>query len=63
MLDMAFNLGTGALKNRWPSLNHAIDQLDWRTAAGECFRPTANAIRNAGTRALFVSASQAGTGR
>lgn len=63
MLDMAFNLGTGALKNRWPRLNDAIDQLDWKTAAEQCLRPTANAIRNAGTKGLFVSASQSGTGR
>jgi GH24 family phage-related lysozyme (muramidase) len=57
MLDMAFNLGVGALKNKWPKLNAAIDKLDWAAAADQCERPEANAIRNAAVKALFKSAA------
>jgi GH24 family phage-related lysozyme (muramidase) len=59
MLDMAFNLGTFALKNKWPKLNAAIDSGDWSAAATECIRPEANAARNAATVALFQQAAAA----
>jgi GH24 family phage-related lysozyme (muramidase) len=58
LLDMAFNLGTGALKKKWPKLNQAIDKQDWVDAAEQCNRPGANAVRNAGTKALFEQAAR-----
>jgi GH24 family phage-related lysozyme (muramidase) len=57
LLDMAFNLGAGALKTKWPKLNQAIDSLDWGAAAGECERPEANPARNAAVKALFEGAA------
>ena len=57
LLDMAFNLGAGALKNKWPKLNQAIEKLDWAAAAENCVRPDANAIRNSSTVALFKGAA------
>jgi GH24 family phage-related lysozyme (muramidase) len=57
MLDMAFNLGTSALKNKWPKLNEAIEKQDWKTAADQSNRPDASAVRNAATKALFLKAS------
>ncbi len=57
MLDMAFNLGVGALKNKWPKLNEAIDKLDWAAASDRCERPEANAIRNAAVKALLKGAA------
>lgn len=59
MLDMAFNLGAGALKKKWPKLNEAIDKLDWAAASDRCERPDANAIRNAAVKALFKGAAPA----
>jgi GH24 family phage-related lysozyme (muramidase) len=58
MLDMAFQLGTYGLKNKWPNLNKAIDGEDWTAAAAACRRPDANAIRNDGTKALFEQAAK-----
>ena len=58
MLDLAFNLGTGALKKKWPKLNQSIDKQGWADAAEQCNRPGANAVRNAGTKALFEKAAK-----
>ena len=58
MLDMAFNLGSGALKNKWTKLNKDIDVEDWADAAEQCERPGANAVRNTGTKELFTNASE-----
>ena len=60
MLDMAFNLGTGGLKNTWPKLNAAIDAQDWAEVAKNCTRPDAQATRNAGTIANFQKAADKG---
>lgn len=57
LLDMAFNLGVGAVKKKWPKLNEAIDKLDWAAASERCERPEANAIRNASVTALFKRAA------
>jgi GH24 family phage-related lysozyme (muramidase) len=59
LLDMAFQLGTNGLKNKWPKLNKAIDAEDWAEAANNCMRPDANAIRNGGTKVLFQRAAEA----
>jgi GH24 family phage-related lysozyme (muramidase) len=61
MLDMAFNLGTSGLRNKWPKLNDAIDRQDWAAAAANCTRPDANGVRNARTIALFQKAAEQGT--
>jgi GH24 family phage-related lysozyme (muramidase) len=58
LLDMAFQLGAYALKNKWPKLNKAIDSEDWAAAANNCMRADANAIRNDGTKALFQRAAK-----
>lgn len=58
ILDMAFNLGSAALKKKWPKLNEAIDKEDWTAAAQNCTRPGANAVRNTGTVGLFEKASK-----
>lgn len=57
-LDMAFNLGVGGLKTKWPRLNAAIDAEDWAAAAENCVRPDAQPVRNAGTVALFEEAAE-----
>jgi GH24 family phage-related lysozyme (muramidase) len=57
LLDMAFNLGTGGLKNKWPKLNKAIDEENWATAALESFRPGASPSRNSAVRGLFEAAA------
>jgi GH24 family phage-related lysozyme (muramidase) len=61
LLDMAFNLGVSALKSpvKWPKLNTAIANEDWTAASVECYRPDANAIRNAKIKALFEDAEKA----
>jgi GH24 family phage-related lysozyme (muramidase) len=58
ILDMAFNMGAGGLKTKWPKLNKAIDALNWADAAEQCERPGANAVRNSGTKALFMQAAE-----
>jgi GH24 family phage-related lysozyme (muramidase) len=58
LIDMAFQLGAGGLKSKWPKLNEAIDGEDWAAAAKNCMRPDANAIRNDGTKALFERAAK-----
>jgi len=57
LLDMAFNLGVGALKAKWPKLNAAIASADWEGASVESFRPEAKATRNAKIKALFEDAA------
>ena len=58
ILDMAFNMGAGGLKTKWPKLNKAIDGRNWADAAAQCERPGANAVRNSGTKALFMKAAE-----
>ncbi len=54
MLDMAFNLGVGGLKTKWPKLNAAIAAQDWTNAATCCIRPGGQQSRNDATVALFL---------
>jgi GH24 family phage-related lysozyme (muramidase) len=60
ILDMAFNLGVGALKStvKWPKLNAAIAAQGWKKASEDCFRPDANGVRNAKIKALFLEGSK-----
>jgi GH24 family phage-related lysozyme (muramidase) len=57
LLDLAFNLGTSALRTEWPNLNTAIRGADWAAAAIHSRRPKARANRNSGTKALFEAAA------
>lgn len=57
ILDMAFNLGVGALRNTWPKFRAAVNAENWTDAAMHCVRPTARPHRNAGTQALFHEAA------
>lgn len=57
VLDMAFNLGVGALNRSWPNFRAAVIAENWSDAATHCVRPGAAPARNAGTQALFRSAA------
>lgn len=57
LLDMAFNMGTAALR-KWPRLNKAISEQDWEAAAADSTRPKANPARNAAIKALFEKAAE-----
>ena len=57
LLDMAYNLGAGALAHRWPRLNAAVRSRDWAGVARESRRRGVNEERNAATRALFEAAA------
>jgi GH24 family phage-related lysozyme (muramidase) len=60
MLDLAFNLGTSGLVQKFPRLRVACRTMDWRTAALECIRPGARDARNRAVRGLFEEAATAG---
>jgi GH24 family phage-related lysozyme (muramidase) len=57
LLDMAFNLGAGALDKRWPSLKQAVLTQNWLVAEQQCNRSTSSRARNEATRALFRKAA------
>ena len=57
LLDMAFNLGAGALGTRWPSLKQAVLAQNWLAAEQQCNRSTSSRARNEATRALFRKAA------
>jgi GH24 family phage-related lysozyme (muramidase) len=59
-LDMAFNLGAGALPRDWPNLTAALRAQDWRAAAAQSHRPQSRPARNAAVLELFVDAGRAG---
>ena len=56
LLDMAYNLGAGALLSKWPSLKAACAKRDWATAAKQCRRNGIGDKRNLATAALFTAA-------
>lgn len=58
VLDMAFNLGVGALNTKWPKFKAAVNAEKWSEAVTECVRPSSRPARNAGTQALFHAAAQ-----
>lgn len=58
-LDMAFNLGAGALATRWPKLKAALLKQDWIVAAAESHRPQSREARNLVVRNLFFEAAGA----
>jgi GH24 family phage-related lysozyme (muramidase) len=56
-MDMAFNLGAGALPRKWPHLSEALRAQDWRAAAEHSHRSDARAARNVAVRSLFMQAA------
>lgn len=57
LLDMAYNLGTPALRNKWPHLRAAVPSHDWKACALECLRDGVQPKRNLATHALFLEAA------
>jgi GH24 family phage-related lysozyme (muramidase) len=58
LVDMAYNLGVGALRNRWPHLRDALSSHDWARCAVECHRDGVSAERNLATANLFQDAAK-----
>jgi len=56
LLDMAFNLGCGALNERWPLLKAAVTSFNWTDAARHAHRPQSSTARNLATAELFHAA-------
>jgi hypothetical protein len=57
MVDLAYNVGVGALCTGWPGFKSAVRARDWARAAKESHRgPPVSAARNARTAALLLSA-------
>lgn len=56
-LDMAYNLGAGALLKEWPNLTRALRRQEWRAAAKECHRPGAREARNLVVKGLYLEAA------
>jgi GH24 family phage-related lysozyme (muramidase) len=58
LLDMGYNLGTHALRTKWPHLRDEADHFDWPACALQCLRDGVGAKRNLATHALFLDASK-----
>lgn len=56
-LDMAYNLGAGAIPKEWPNLTRALRRQEWRAAAKESHRPEAREARNLVVRGLYLEAA------
>lgn len=56
LLDMAFNLGAGALNRKWPKLKEAVLTFNWTDAARHAHRPQSSTARNIATAELFTTA-------
>ncbi len=59
LVDMAYNLGTNGLMEKFPTLVKAVRNRDWSTASQECHRRGVGVDRNDAVRRLFVDASRA----
>lgn len=59
LMDMAYNLGAGALATKWPSLNAAVSSGNWTAASKQCRRQGVQPERNIQTAALFASCARA----
>lgn len=60
LLDMRYNLGNARLKGTYPNLDACVNRRDWKGAAKECGRNTADeafASRNEWTKAQFLNAA------
>jgi GH24 family phage-related lysozyme (muramidase) len=56
-LDMAFNLGAGALPRKWPNLSAALHAQNWREAAHQSHRPESRPARNQAIGNLYLQAA------
>lgn len=56
LLDLAFNLGAGALNRKWPRLKEAVLTFNWKDAARHAHRPQSSTARNLATAELFTKA-------
>ena len=59
LLDMAYNLGTAALRETYLLFGAAVNAQDWLTAAAQCGRDSGDpafAARNAWTKLQFMNA-------
>lgn len=60
LFDMVFNVGATRLRNSWPTMNKAISDNDWESAAKHSRRaPPVAPTRNACVRELFLAAARA----
>lgn len=57
LVDMAYNLGLGNLRHKFPNFVAACNAGDFAAAAKECHRSSSRADRNEATRSLFQSAA------
>lgn len=55
--DMAYNLGMGNLKSKFPNFNAAVNRQDWATAAAESHRVGIGDGRNKDTYDQFMNAA------
>lgn len=56
--DMGFNLGTAALRNKWPHLRQDTGVKYWGGCALECRRGGISETRNSATQQLFLEADR-----
>lgn len=56
-LDMAYNLGAGAIPREWPKLTRALRRREWSVAARESNRPQSREARNLVVRNLYLDAA------
>jgi GH24 family phage-related lysozyme (muramidase) len=58
LLDMAFNLGTEGLINKFPNFKKAVEAEDWNKAAKESNRPQVSTSRNETVRKWLEEAGK-----
>jgi GH24 family phage-related lysozyme (muramidase) len=58
ILDIAFNIGVGALTRNWPSFNTAVNSGNWTVAAAQSSRRGIQPARNTSTNTLLQDAAQ-----
>jgi len=58
LVDMAYNLGVGKLRDKFPTLLKACRDGDFEKAADECERSSSRKERNEATQTLFLQAAQ-----
>lgn len=56
--DLGYNLGTSALRTKWPELRGAVAHFDWMKCSLECLRSNVQPARNLATHALFLEAHE-----
>lgn len=59
LMDMAFNLGTAGLVQKFPNFTKAVKANDWKKAAAQSNRPHLNSIRNKTVKDWLLKAQKA----